>query len=88
MCFKEKKLKINKTIKAGENISMILQKGLHIKCKDSLIFLIPCKLENLSFPKAMLDLGVLVNVLSFYVFEKLKLGPLNKTRTIIQLADH
>lgn len=36
----------------------------------------------------MLDLGALVNVLPLLVFEKIKLGTLLKTGTLIQLADH
>nr|KAJ0221881.1 hypothetical protein LSAT_V11C200050850 [Lactuca sativa] len=75
-------------LKTGENISFILQKSLPPKCRDPGIFTVPCKLGNLSFPKAMLDLGASVNVLPFSIFEKLNLGSLQKTGTIIQLADH
>ena len=75
-------------MKVGENISTILQKGLPPKCKDTRVFSIPCKLGDLNFPKAMLNLRGSVNVLPFFVFEKLKLGTLKKTRTIIHLADH
>nr|KAJ0204327.1 hypothetical protein LSAT_V11C500294860 [Lactuca sativa] len=75
-------------LKVGKNISSILQKGLPPKCKDPGIFSVPCKLGNLDFPKAMLDLGASVNVLPYSVFEKLKMGTLKKTGTIIQLVDY
>ncbi|XP_042753300.1 uncharacterized protein LOC111919786 [Lactuca sativa] len=84
----KKKMKFNEIVKAGKNISSIFQKGLPPKCKDLGIFLVPCKLGNLDFSKAMLDLGASVIVLPYFVFEKLKMGTLQKTRTIIQLADH
>nr|KAJ0212399.1 hypothetical protein LSAT_V11C400221670 [Lactuca sativa] len=83
-----KKMKFNEILKAGKNISSILQKSLPPKCTDPGIFSVPCKLGNLDFPKAMLDLGASVNVLPNSVFEKLKMETLKKTGTIIQLADH
>ena len=81
-------MKVNEIVKAGENISSILQKGLPPKCTDPGIFSVPCKLGKLNFPKAMLHFGASVNVLLFSIFEKLKLGSLQKTKTIIQLVDH
>lgn len=56
--------------------------------KASGIFSIPSKLGNLTFPKAMLELGASVSVLPLSIFEKLKLGYLQKTGTIFQLAYH
>ncbi|XP_023769799.1 uncharacterized protein LOC111918358 [Lactuca sativa] len=88
LCKSKKKMKFNEIVKAGENISSILQKGLPPKCKDPGIFSVPCKLGKLNFPKAMLDLGASVNVFPYSIFEKLKLGSLQKTGTTIQLVDH
>ncbi|XP_023729260.1 uncharacterized protein LOC111876938 [Lactuca sativa] len=81
-------MKFNEIVKAGKNISSILQKGLPPKYKDPGIFSVPCKLGSLDFPKAMLDLGASVNVIPYSIFEKLKMGTLQKIGTIIQLADH
>ncbi|KAL7585219.1 uncharacterized protein LOC111909842 [Lactuca sativa] len=75
-------------VELEKNISLILQKGLAPKCKDPRIFSIPCKLGDLNFPKVVLDLGASVNVLPYSVFEKLKMRTLQKTGTIIKLADH
>ena len=83
-----KKMKFNEIVKAGKNISFILQKGFPQKCRDPGIFSVPCKLGNFSFSKAMLDIGASVNVLPYSVFEKLKMGTLQKIGTIIQLTDH
>ena len=35
----------------------------------------------------MLDLGVSTNVIPYSIYASLKLGPLNKTGVVIQLAD-
>ena len=51
------------------------------------MFTIPCKIGGLSITHAMLDLGALINVMPYSVYESLKAGPLNKTGVIIQLAD-
>lgn len=62
------KIKGNETLKAGENVSTILQKRLPQKCKDLGVFTVPCKLGNLHVPRAMLDLGASIKFLpnSFY----------------------
>ena len=51
------------------------------------MFSVPCKIGNLYFDKAMLDLGVSLNVMSGSVYDKLNLGELKKTDIVIQLAD-
>ena len=88
LCVSKKKIKFNEIVKAGENISLILQKGYlqSARIRGFSQFLV--KLGKLNFPKSMLDLGASVNVLPFSIFEKLKIGTLQKTGTIIQLADH
>jgi len=62
-------MKGNKKVSMGENVSAILQKKLHTKCKDPGMFLISCKIGNMTFDKAMLDLGSSVNVMSRSLFE-------------------
>ncbi|KAJ0909570.1 putative aspartic peptidase domain superfamily [Helianthus annuus] len=87
LCTSKKKLKGNETVKVGENISAVLQKRLPQKCKDSGVFTVPCKLGNLSIPRAMLDLGASINVLPNSIFKTLNVGPLKRTGVVIQLAD-
>ncbi|KAK1413026.1 hypothetical protein QVD17_34726 [Tagetes erecta] len=83
----EKKLKGNETVKVSENVSAVLQKRLPPKCKDPGVFTVPCKLGNLSIPRAMLDLGASINVLPYSIFKSLNVGSLKRTGVIIQLAD-
>ncbi|XP_068638472.1 uncharacterized protein [Aristolochia californica] len=42
---------------------------------------------NIKFEKAMIDLGSLINVIPHSIYASLKIGPLNKTSVLIQLAD-
>ncbi|XP_023888179.2 uncharacterized protein LOC112000312 [Quercus suber] len=42
---------------------------------------------NTQLEKAMLDLGASINVMPYSIYVSLKLGPLNKTGVVIQLAD-
>jgi len=60
LCTEKRKLKGNE----GENVHAIFQKKLPPKCKDPRVFSIPCKIENLSFDRAMLDLGASINVIT------------------------
>ncbi|XP_076912441.1 uncharacterized protein LOC143570755 [Bidens hawaiensis] len=83
----KKKLKGNETFKVNENVSAVLQKRLPPKCKDPGVFSIPCKMGNLSIPRAMLDLGASINVLPYSIFKTLNIGPLKRTGVVIQLAE-
>ena len=83
----KRKLKGNETVKVGENISAVLQKRIPQKCKDPGVFTVPCRIGNLSVPKAMLDLGASINVLPLSVYKTIGVGPLKKTGVVIQLAD-
>ncbi|XP_022870337.1 uncharacterized protein LOC111389637 [Olea europaea var. sylvestris] len=74
-------------INVGKNVSAIIQRKLLTKWKNSGMFTISCTIGNTRFEKAMLDLGVSINVMPYSVYSSLKLGPLNETGVIIQLAD-
>ncbi|XP_022024088.1 uncharacterized protein LOC110924382 [Helianthus annuus] len=87
LCTSKKKLKGNETIKVSENISAVLQKRLPPKCKDPGVFTVPCKLGNITVPRAMLDLGASINVLPYSIFKTFNVGPLKRTGVVIQLAD-
>ncbi|XP_023762279.1 uncharacterized protein LOC111910677 [Lactuca sativa] len=87
LCTSKRILKGNETVKVSENVSAVLQKRLPLKCKDPGVFIVPCKLGNLSMPRAMLDLGAFINVLPYSLFKTIRVGPLKRTRVIIQLAD-
>ncbi|XP_076947180.1 uncharacterized protein LOC143619035 [Bidens hawaiensis] len=87
LCTSKKKLKGNETVKVNENVSAVLQKRLPPKCKDPSVFTIPCKMGNLSIPRAMLDLGASINVLPYSIFKTLNVGPLKRIEVVIQLAN-
>ncbi|XP_022019881.1 uncharacterized protein LOC110919943 [Helianthus annuus] len=87
LCTSKKKLRGNETVKVSENISAVLQKRLPPKCKDPGVFTVPCKLGNITVPRAMLDLGASINVLPYSILKTLNVGPLKRTGVVIQLAD-
>jgi len=57
------------------------------KCKDPGVFSVLCKIGNLYFDKAMLDLGASIDVMPRSVYDKLNLGESKKTGVVLQLAD-
>ncbi|KAI3516248.1 hypothetical protein L1887_15159 [Cichorium endivia] len=87
LCTSKRKLKGYETVKIGENASAVLQRQIPKKCKDPGVFTVPCKLGNLSIPRAMLDLGASINVLPYSVYKATGFGNLAKTGIIVQLAD-
>ena len=74
-------------MRVGENVSTVIQRKLPTKCKDPGMFTIPCTIGNTQLMKAMLDLGASINVMPYSIYVSLKLGHLNKTGVVIQLAD-
>ena len=72
----------------GENVSALLQKKLPPKYKDPGMFIIPCKIGNTKFERAILDLGASINVMPYSIYASLNLGPLEETGVVIQLVDH
>lgn len=57
------------------------------KMKDPGSFTIPCNISELVNGKAIVDLGVSINIMPFTMFRKLGLSDLKPTRMILQLAD-
>ena len=56
---------------------------LPTKCQDPRMFTIPCKIGDIRFENAMLDLGASINVMSYSINASLQLEPLHKTGTVI-----
>ena len=71
---KKRKLGDYETIILSEECSAILQKKLPPKLKDQSSFAIPCVIGNAVFERALCDLGANINLLSWSIFNKLKLG--------------
>lgn len=51
------------------------------------MFTIHCTIRDTVFPKVMLDLDALINVIPYSLHKSLKLGNLPETGVVIQLAD-
>ncbi|XP_062170377.1 uncharacterized protein LOC133876109 [Alnus glutinosa] len=86
-CKRKQKLKGCEKVRVGENVSAVIQRKFFAKCKDPGMFTIPCTIGNTRFEHAMIDLGASINVMPYSIYASLKLGPLNKTSVVIQLAD-
>ncbi|XP_023739497.1 uncharacterized protein LOC111887555 [Lactuca sativa] len=85
LCISKKILKGNKIVKVGVNVCIVLHKRLPQKFKDPGVFTVRCKLGNLHVPRAMLDLGASINVLSYSIFKTLNICTLKKNGVSIQL---
>ena len=71
---KKRKLGDYVTITLSKECSAILQKKLPHKLKDPGSFTIPCAIGNVLFERALCDLGASINLMSWSIFKKLKLG--------------
>nr|XP_027060879.1 uncharacterized protein LOC113687473 [Coffea arabica] len=82
-----RRLKGDKRVVVGKNVSAMLQRKFSPKFGDPGIFTIPCRIGNTLIGKAMLDLRASINVMPKSIYVSLNLGPLKETGIIIQLAD-
>ncbi|XP_058774826.1 uncharacterized protein LOC131649098 [Vicia villosa] len=76
-------------IQLTETCSAILQ-GLKIpvKKKDRGAVTIPCTIGDISFKKALIDLGESVILMPLSIYKKLGLGAVQDTRMTLQFANH
>ena len=84
---KKRKLGDYETVAMSEECSAILQKKLPPKLKDLGSFITPCAIGNAVFERALCDLGASINLMSWSIFKKLKLGEARPTTVTLQLAD-
>ncbi|XP_027184235.1 uncharacterized protein LOC113782548 [Coffea eugenioides] len=87
LCVNRKRLKGDERVIVGENVSTFLQRKLPPKCGDLGMFTISCTIGNILIRKAMLDLGVSINVMPKSIYASLNFCPLKEIGIIIQLAD-
>jgi len=86
LCTHKRKLKGNKRISMGRNVSALIAKPMPYipeKCKYPRTFTIPCIISNNRFENAMLDLGTSINVMPMTVFIFLSFRPLQSTDVVI-----
>ena len=70
-----------------EECSAILQRKLPLKLKDPGSFIIPCKIGNSIFERALCDLGASINLMPLSIFIRLGLGEARPITVTLQLAD-
>ena len=75
LCTNKIKLKWNEKISMNENASAVLQIKLPPKCKDLGMFIIPCKIGDVTISSVMLDLGASINVMPYSIYKSLNFGP-------------
>nr|GEV95733.1 hypothetical protein [Tanacetum cinerariifolium] len=85
----KKKTRIKEKIKAtlNEHYSEFIKYYLPPKEKDPRSFTLPCKINNMCFDKALIDLGAGTSVMPYSTFTHLSLGKLAPTKLIIELVD-
>ena len=76
-----------RTITLSAEVSAFISNTLPRKQKDPGIPLVSCNIGNLTFRKALLDLGASVNIFPTHLFERLKLGNLKPTSIVLSLGD-
>lgn len=65
----------------------MIQKKLIPNCEDPAMINILCLANQSHFKQTMLDLGASINIMPLSIYKELNLGPLKKTKVVIQLAD-
>ncbi|CAH9088199.1 unnamed protein product [Cuscuta epithymum] len=83
----KRKLEDASTVRLNVDCSAVIRRDLPEKLKDPGSFTIPCLIGDLTFDRALADLGASINLMPYSLCEKLALGPLKPTRMCIQLAD-
>jgi len=53
-------------------MSSLFSKGNYPKCKDPVVFVVPYKIKNLCFDRAMVDLGTSINIIRRSIYDKAK----------------
>ncbi|GJX12947.1 reverse transcriptase domain-containing protein [Tanacetum coccineum] len=71
----------------NENCLAVILKKFPEKLGDPGRFLIPCDFPEMDECLALADLGASINLMPLFVWEKLNLPDLTKTRMILELAD-
>ena len=84
---KKRKLGDYETVTLSEECSAILQKKFPLKLKDPGSFTIPFAIGNTVFEISLCDLGASINLMSWSIFKKLKLGEARPTTNTLQLED-
>nr|GFC54517.1 reverse transcriptase domain-containing protein [Tanacetum cinerariifolium] len=83
---KDKLIELTK-MPLNENCSAVVLKKLPEKLGDPGRFLIPCDFTGFDNCLALADLGASINLMSLFIWKKLRLPTLNDTKMVLELAD-
>ncbi|XP_057746789.1 uncharacterized protein LOC130966048 [Arachis stenosperma] len=83
----KKNLKGDKTVVLTKECSALIQRKLPKKMPDPKSCLIPCIIGNITFKKALCDLGSSINLMPLSVMKKLRIQEAQATRITLQTAD-
>ncbi|XP_073222453.1 uncharacterized protein [Cicer arietinum] len=81
------KLDDNEKVALTEECSAIIQNKFPPKLKDPKSFYIPCVIGDMSFERALCDLGASVSLMPLSVYKKFDVGELKPTNISLQLDD-
>ena len=87
LCTVKKGLNMNKKAFLTEQVSAIIERKTPVKYKDPGCPTISVNIGGISVEKALLDLGVSVNLLPYSMYKRLGLGELKPTSITLSLAD-
>ncbi|KAL6341596.1 hypothetical protein AAG906_032716 [Vitis piasezkii] len=87
LCIVKRRLNVNKKAFLTEQVSAIIQCKSPVKYKDPDCPTISVSIGGTYVEKALLDLGVSVNLLPYSVYKQLGLGELKPTSITLSLAD-
>ncbi|RDX91938.1 hypothetical protein CR513_26006, partial [Mucuna pruriens] len=71
----------------NDDFTVGAQQALPKKCREPIIFSVPCTIDDRTFVDAMLDLGASINVMPTLIYKSSNFGDLEPTGMIIQLAN-
>ena len=84
---KKRKLEDYEIVKLTKECNAILQRKLPQKVKDLASFTISCTIGDLTFDKALCNLGASINLMLLSVFRKLGLREVKPTTISLQKVD-
>src|SRR3954468_15282547 len=87
LCTNKRKFHDQEKVILSQEVSAIFQNKLPPKLDDPGCFTIPCTIGERTGLHGLMDLGSSINVMSYAIFEELKLGELKRTSITVQLAD-
>ncbi|XP_020966727.1 uncharacterized protein LOC110266421 [Arachis ipaensis] len=83
----KKALKGDKIVVLTKECSALIQSKLSKKMPDPESFWILCTIGNITFDKALCDLGSSINMMLLSVMKKLKIQEAQPTRIALEMAD-